>query len=106
MPQRPLGPRLSLAADTSRGLPGVFPLEVGWVGQASKPHFERLVYQSSTSYQAKMAGMAYSGHRKVAVGSDGGPRIGRGPTERHVHTGVHRVVDSGVALLTLNAVQL
>ena len=26
-----------------------------------------------------MAGMAYSGHRKVAVGSDGGPRIGRGP---------------------------
>ena len=77
MPQRPLGPRLSLAADTSRGLPGVFPLEVGWVGQASKPHFERLVYQSSTSYQATMAGMAYSGHRKVAVGSDGGPRIGR-----------------------------
>ena len=77
MPQRPLGPRLSLAADTSRGLPGVFTLEVGWVGQASEPHFERLVYQSSTSYQATVAGIAYSGHRKVAVGSDGGPRIGR-----------------------------
>ena len=70
---------MGLAAGLARKLEGVFSVEVDWDAQASRPRAGLLTYHFSTSYQATMAGRAYGGHGKPAVGrSEGVPSASRG----------------------------
>ena len=78
MPARRSVPRLGLAAGSPRKLMASLPVEVDWDAQASRPRAGLLTYHFSTSYQATMAGRAYGGHGKPAVGrSEGAPSAER-----------------------------
>ena len=69
---------MGLAAGLARKLLAPLPVEVDWAAHASRPRAGLLTYHFSTSYQATMAGRAYGGHGKPAVGrSEGAPSAER-----------------------------
>jgi len=73
-PDAPVGLGGGLADELLASLP----VEVDWDAQASRPRAGLLTYHFSTSYQVTMAGRAYGGHGKPAVGrSEGAPSADR-----------------------------
>ena len=71
-PGAPVG--LGGRAGSPRKMLATLTVEVDWDAQASRPRAGLLTYHFSTSYQATMAGRAYGGHGKPAVGrSEGAP---------------------------------
>ena len=75
----PLRYRRRSAAVTAVVMLATLPVELDWDAQASRPRAGLLTYHFSTSYQATMAGRAYGGHGKPAVGrSEGAPSADRG----------------------------
>ena len=70
---------MGLAAGSLTKKLATLPVELDWDAQASRPRAGLLTYHFSTSYQATMAGRAYGGHGKPAVGrSEGAPSAERG----------------------------
>ena len=92
---------MGLAAGSLTKLLASLPVELDWDAQASRPRAGLLTYHFSTSYQATMAGRAYGGHGKPAVGrSEGAPSADRGLVLfNRTRTGKglkpYRYVDSG-----------